>query len=108
MTLTLTAASGIKINRYPKIKFNVPAREGLVSGGESTLGNDSPPPIDAGTGANYFDDTVDPLRLVLDLDAQAPRGRHDLEGQVKYYYCVVKSGFCAPAKASVKIPLTVR
>ena len=42
VTVRLTPASGIKINRYPKIKFNVSARDGVVEGAETTLGNDSP------------------------------------------------------------------
>jgi hypothetical protein len=106
VTLSLTPSAGIKINRYPKIKFNVAEQEGLVDAAETTLGNDAPPPIDKAED-NYFE-TVDPLTLVLELDVSAPSGRHELSGKLVYFYCVAKSGYCAPSRTPVKIAVNVR
>lgn len=106
VTLALLPKDGIKINRYPKIKLTVAAVDGLVDEAVATVGNDNPPPVD-NPESNYFK-TVDPVRLDLSLDAAAPKGKHKLQGKLKYYYCVAASGFCAPAKADVTIPITVR
>ena len=106
VTLTLEPVEGVKINRYPKVRFSVPARPGLVPAAETALGNDTPPPMDQ-TAGNYFD-AIDPLTLELALDRGATHGTHEIEGQLVFYYCVAKSGFCAPKKTPVKIPLTVR
>jgi hypothetical protein len=97
---------GVKINRYPKIKLTVPEVDGVVLSAEATLGNPKPPPVD-NPESNYFK-SPEPLELELQVDPSAPSGRKKIEGQVKYFYCVAASGFCAPAKADVKIPVTVR
>jgi hypothetical protein len=106
VTLTLQAADGVKINRYPKVRFSVDEQPGLVSGAETTVGSDSPPPVEQ-TEGNYFE-SVDPLTLKLAVDDRASTGSHEIEGQLVYYYCVTKSGFCAPKKTPVKIALNVR
>jgi len=106
VTLRLTAKSGIRINRYPKIKLVVPAAPALVDQAEVSLGNDGPPPAGQ-MESNYFD-AIDPLRLTLDIDAKAKPGPYELQGKLVYYYCVKASGFCAPARVDVKIPVRVR
>ena len=106
VTVKLKAASGVKINRYPKIKISVPAKEGLVAEAEAEVGNDSPPPLD-NPDSNYFG-VVDPVTLKLDLDDSIKSGAHEIEGKLTYYYCVTKSGFCAPKRTSVKIAINVQ
>ena len=98
---------GIKMNKYPKIKLRVPAVAGLVDGAERSLGNAGPPPPDD-METNYFHGGVDPLTLTLHLDANAQSGKHDIRAELSYFYCVAASGFCAPAKAELTIPVTVR
>ena len=39
---------------------------------------------------------------------EAAKGRHDVVGKLSYFYCVAASGYCAPAKVDVTIPVTVR
>jgi hypothetical protein len=102
----LEPKAGIKINRYPKIRLQVEASPGLVAAAEGTVGSDSPPPPDK-TNANYFD-RVDPLVLDLRLDPGATAGSHRLEGRLTYYYCVTESGFCAPSRSKIEIPIDVR
>jgi len=106
VTLRLSPAEGIKINRYPQIKLKVPASAGLVDAAEVAVGNTSPPPPER-IETNYYK-TVDPVELNLRVDAKAPAGEHRIPGQLSYFYCVAASGFCAPAKVPVTIPLTVR
>jgi len=104
--IRLEPIEGVKINRYPKIKLSVPAQEGLVEQAKAEIGNDSPPPPDK-METNYYK-TVDPVELDLVLSPQAPQGKHEVEGTLKYFYCVTKSGFCAPKSAPVKIPIVVK
>jgi hypothetical protein len=107
VTVRLDPKPGIKLNKYPKIKLQVPAVSGLVAAAEISMGNPAPPPADQ-LDANYFHGTVDPLTVTLHTDAQATKGRHDVHAKLSYFYCVAASGYCAPAKADVTIPLTVR
>jgi hypothetical protein len=107
VVVSISPNAGIKMNKYPKIKLKVPAVEGLTDGGEQSLGNSGPPPADQ-METNYFKGGVDPLKIVLRVAPQAAKGRHDVPAQLSYFYCVAASGYCAPAKAELKIPVTVR
>jgi len=98
--------AGFVINRYPKIKLEVKAHEGLVAAASASVGNDSPPPPD-NMDSNYFD-KVDPLRLKLSLDGGAPGGSHEVAGRLTYAYCVKKSGYCSRVRVPIQIPLTVK
>ncbi len=106
VTVTLTVNPGFKLNRYPKIRLAVPAVEGLVAGGEVTSGSDAPPPPDK-LETNYFK-SVDPIKLKLAVASSASKGRHDVDAKLSYFYCVAASGYCAPAKIPLKIPITVQ
>jgi hypothetical protein len=107
VTVRLDPNPGIKMNKYPKIKLQVPAVAGLVNAVEQSLGNSAPPPADQ-LDANYFHGGVDPLTVALHVDAQATKGRHDIRAKLSYFYCVAASGYCAPAKTELTIPVTVR
>ena len=107
VTLQLETKPGIKLNKYPKIKLEVPAVAGLVAAAEQSMGNTAAPPLDQ-MDSNYFHGSIDPMKLALHVDAEAPKGRHELHAKLSYFYCVAASGYCAPAKADVTIPITVR
>jgi len=106
ITLRLEPIEGVKINKYPKIKLEVPASAGLNAEAKVEVGNDAPPE-NFETGANYFK-TVDPVELKLLLDDAAPAGDHKIEGKLTYFYCVAASGFCAPKRVPVQIPVAIR
>ena len=107
VTLALAASPGVKVNRYPRIKLSVAPLAGVVRGGDASVGNDAPPPV-ADAAGNYFGDPIDPVRLALDVDPHATPGRHELAATVTYFYCVTESGFCAPSRTSLKVPIEVR
>ncbi|HKQ61695.1 MAG TPA: hypothetical protein VJS92_10395 [Candidatus Polarisedimenticolaceae bacterium] len=106
VVVQLHPAAGVKINRYPKIKLTVDDAQGLLHGGTSAVGNDAPPPPEK-MESNYFAQ-VEPVELRLELDRAAAPGAHVVEGKLSYFYCVAASGFCAPARTTIKIPLTVQ
>lgn len=104
VTLKLEAKAGIKIARYPQIKLLVPAEQGLVAEAESRIGSSKPPPPDK-LSTNYWSE-VDPVTLTLVLDDAVAPGAYEIEAKLTYFFCV-DGEFCAPARASVKIPLAV-
>jgi hypothetical protein len=106
VTCRIVPKDGIKVNKYPKMSLKVPAVDGLVDAAEAKVGSDDPPPLEK-PEVNYFK-TVDPIELDLRLDASAPSGTHRIPAQLKYYYCVAASGFCAPFKTQVELEVTVR
>jgi hypothetical protein len=106
VTLKIVPIEGVKINRYPKIKLQVPAQAGLVGEARVEIGDAKPPPPEK-MSTNYYK-TVDPLELRLTLDDAATSGKHELDAKLTYFYCVSASGFCAPARLSIKIPVAVR
>lgn len=107
VTLRLLPRPGIKLNKYPKIRLQIPAAVGIVQAAEGSIGAAAPPAADQ-LDANYYKATVDPLTVPLRLDEAASTGRHDVAGKLSYFYCVAASGYCAPAKVNVTIPVTVR
>jgi hypothetical protein len=106
VTVRLQPIEGVRINRYPRIRLRLEAADGISSAAETSVGNDSPPAPDK-MEANYFDQ-VDPLSLDVVTLGGAPSGKHALSADLTYFYCVKASGFCAPKKTTVRIPLTIR
>ncbi len=107
VTVKLDPKPGIKLNKYPKIKLQIPAVPGLVDAAEQLLGNPAPPPADQ-MDSNYFHGGVDPLTITLHVNPQATKGRHDVRAKLSYFYCVAASGYCAPAKVELTVPVIVR
>jgi hypothetical protein len=106
-TIKLVPKPGIKLNKYPKIKLQIPAAPGLVAAAEGSMGNAAPPSSD-NLDANYYQGSVDPLVVPFQVDAAAPPGRHEVPAKLSYFYCVAASGYCAPAKVALSVPITVR
>ena len=106
VTVRLTPKDGIKINRYPKIKLELPEQTLLQAGATASIGNDSPPPPERADD-NYYE-VVDPVALSFEIDGDAASGEHAIEGKLTYFYCVTASGFCAPARVPLTIPVEVR
>ena len=102
--IALEPIKGVKINRYPHIKLSVAERPGVVSAGSASVGSNPPEP-DKMAG-NYFE-TVDPVELILHVHEDATAGSHDVVGKLTYFYCMPESGFCAPHRVAVTIPVEI-
>lgn len=107
VTVTLRPKAGIKLNKYPKIKLVVPVAPGIVDAAEGSIGNAAPPPAND-LEANYYKGHVDPLTVKVHVAKGATPGQHPIPAKLSYFYCVAASGYCAPAKVDVKLPVTVR
>lgn len=105
VSLQLSPVDGVKINRYPRVRLKVPQTDGLVAAVEGSVGNDKAPPPGQ-MEKNYFK-KVDPLKLKLSIDDDAPNGTHEIPAKLTYFYCVIASGFCAPKTVPVEITLRV-
>lgn len=97
---------GIKVNRYPKMRLQIPARDGLVPEVEASVGAAAMPSLEK-PEANYYK-TVDPVTVKVSLDPKAAKGKHAVPAKFTYFYCVAASGYCAPERAAISIPVTVR
>ena len=106
VTVQLAPKSGIKINRYPKIRLEVAAVEGVTEGAEAAIGNERPPAFDR-LEDNYFKTAVDPLRFQLKLDPSVAPGLHEIAAKLIYAYCVKASGFCTRTTVPLTIPVRV-
>ena len=106
VTLQLTPKSGYKINKYPQISLKVPEMDGVVSATSGSVGSKTPPPPEK-MDDNYFK-TVDPLVVSLELDPGLKAGRYEIAAKLKYFYCVKASGYCAPMRQDISIPIRVK
>ncbi len=106
VTVRLNPIDGVKINRYPRIKLQLPSVGGIVAASKAEFGSDKPPAPNE-LDKNYFT-SVEPLDLSIQLDGAAPGGNHELEGKVTYNYCVLASGFCSRFSGPFKILIAVR
>ena len=96
---------GIKVNRYPKMKLQVPAAAGLVGEAEASVGASEMPPLEHAE-KNYYT-TVDPVSVKVSVDPKAPKGAHKVQAKFTYYYCVAASGYCAPGTKDVVFTVPV-
>ena len=56
--------------------------------------------------ANYFH-AIDPLRLNISIAEGAAAGEQTVKTKLRYFYCVTESGFCAPARVTLEVPIRV-
>ena len=106
VTVQLTPNPGFKLNKYPQITLKVPEVDGVVAAAEGAVGSKTPPPPEE-MDDNYFK-MVDPLVVTLNLDPDLKAGRHEIVAKLKYFYCVKVSGYCAPMREEITIPVTVK
>ncbi len=103
VALTVTPPEGILLNRYPGIRLRITPSD-VADASEPEVFVGSRTPIEDPDEV-YFDGPVP-----IGVDLVTKRGAREagrLEGQLRFFYCVKKSGFCAPGRQDVSIPIAL-
>ena len=96
--IAVTPPPGIALNRYPGITLKLDRSESLRTiSNEAFVG--SRDPIEDPDAFAFR--RIDPLVLKL----TPTRAGAQLSGTLTFFYCVKASGFCAPGKQTVQLPL---
>ena len=102
--VTLTPPSGIHLNHYPPIRLALDPSPSLVfPQSEIKVGLDKmPDDLDK----NPFE-VVDPIRVRFRVGENASGGKVQVQGKLRFTYCVAKSGYCAPGTKPVSFTVPV-
>lgn len=101
--LEISAPEGVVLNRYPGVTVKVlPGRGVAPARAEVFVGSKTP--IDD-PDRFYFDS---PVRVRMRMRAlSGPDRVRNVPAEVSFFYCVKKSGYCAPGRQSFAIPFRV-
>lgn len=103
LDVILTPPEGIVLNRYPGIKLVFESSPGLrPSSPEVFLG--SREPIE--DPDRFYFNAGEPLKLEV-VAEKGKKTTRTLRGDLTYFYCVKASGFCAPARQKLELPVKV-
>lgn len=101
ISVAVEPPEGIKLNQYPGITLKVTPPAGLtLDSNEAFVGTKKPIDDPEQFGFKH----IDPLVLQGKVGGG---GTKTLEGTLSFFYCVKASGYCAPGKMPVKIPVKV-
>ena len=102
--LKLTAPQGVHLNRYPGIKLTLDPNPELVFPDKTVKVGLDAMPDDPDQNAW---DMIDPIHVRFQVGEKAQAGKIPVKAQIKFYYCVAKSGYCAPGKKDVAFNVPV-
>ena len=104
VVVTLTPPSGIHINQYPPIRLTLENAPPVTFEPESyKLGLDAMPD---NPEKNPFK-TIDPIKVNFRVGPHAADTKVPVKGKLKFFYCVVASGYCAPGTKEVSFTVPV-
>ena len=102
--MTLTPPAGIHINRYPPVRLTLEPPSAVTFDATTfKVGLDAMPDDPE---KNPFE-TVDPIRMKFKVGQAARAGQVPVKGKLKFFYCVAKSGYCAPGNKDVTFNVPV-
>ncbi len=101
--VSIVPPEGIALNRYPGITLRIDkADRAVLAANEAFVGSKKP----IKEVSEFAFTTIDPL--VLTVTPQPGGGAtRQLEGELKFFYCVKASGYCAPGTQAVKLDVPV-
>lgn len=96
--VTLTPPSGIHVNQYPPIRLTLESAPPVIFEPDSyKLGLDAMPD---NPEKNPFK-SIDPIKVRFRVAPHAADSKVAVKGKLKFFYCVVASGYCAPGTKEV-------
>ncbi|MBP7149758.1 MAG: hypothetical protein KBD01_19705 [Acidobacteria bacterium] len=99
--IAVTPPRGIALNQYPGITLKLDRSDALrTASNEAFVGTHEP----IEDPDKFAFRRIDPLVLKV----TPTRAGAELSGMLTFFYCVKASGFCAPGKQEVRLPLRVR
>ncbi len=104
LSVRVVPPEGIKLNRFPGITLTIDRAPGLTLD-EPTAFVGSKKPI---TDPDKFGFHEIPPLVLRGKVRGGRRGTRTLRGTLKFFYCVKKSGYCAPGEQDIRLPLAVR
>ncbi|GAB4222142.1 MAG: hypothetical protein Kow0062_18180 [Acidobacteriota bacterium] len=102
ISVRLEPPEGVTLNRYPGITLKIDHVEGLDVASREVFVGTRKPVTDV---EKFAFEKVPPL--VVEGVAGAGSRRGLIRGELKYFYCVKKSGFCAPASRPLEITVPI-
>ncbi|UCF67620.1 MAG: hypothetical protein JSV80_17975 [Acidobacteriota bacterium] len=94
---------GIVLNRFPGLTLELEKIDGLTTDQPSAFAGSREPIEDASQA--YFK-KPEPLTFRF-VPERSGRSERKARGTLKFFYCVKASGFCAPGKQQVSVPVKV-
>ena len=104
LSVQVVHPEGIKLNRYPGITLEIAKAPGIALASKTAFVGSKKPITDP---AKFGFHEIPPLVLRGKVQ-KGRKGTRYLEGTLKFFYCVKKSGYCAPGEQKVRLPLYVR
>ena len=103
VSVTVGPPKGVSLNRYPGIRLKIEEAPGLkAKDREAFVGSDEPVPD---PDQAYFGESETlSLRVIPERRGGTMR---TIRARLTYFYCVKESGYCAPGKQTVEIPVEV-
>jgi hypothetical protein len=103
--VTLTPPSGVHINQYPPMRLTLDPSPPLVfPQSEIKMGLDKMP---EDISKNPFE-KIEPMVVKFRVSDHAGDASVPVTAKLKYFYCVAKSGYCAPGVKNITftVPIT--
>ncbi len=104
LSVTVVPPEGIKLNRYPGITLEIAKAPGIALSSKTAFVGSKKPITDP---EKFGFHEIPPLVLRGKVE-KGRAGTRYLEATLKFFYCVKKSGYCAPGEQKVRLPLYVR
>lgn len=103
LAIALELPKGIQLNKYPGVTLAVDKAPGFEPIEDKPFAGSREPIEDLD---DFYFETFDPLRLSVTPRA-GRAGKRSIDATLSYFYCVKKSGFCAPRKQKVTLNVDV-
>lgn len=105
ITVKIETAKGIKLTKYPQTSVTLSGDEGLTfEKNVMKLGQDKMPEDIKKNLLNK----IQPMEFKFKVDKNVDKKMLKVTANISYFYCVSKSGFCAPGTKNIDFQIPVK